>query len=150
MWLDFVLASIHHVLVFSLFAIITMELMLAKPGIDASGIGRLARVDGLYGLFSMLILIVGFSRAIWGLKGWDYYAGNHLFWTKVGAFLLVGLLSIKPTIAYLKWNKAAKANPVDLPSDEEVRANRKWLRMETTVLIFIPIIAAALARGIAD
>jgi putative membrane protein len=132
MWLDFILASIHHVLVFSLFAIITMELMMAKPGINAAGIGRLARVDGLYGLFSMLILIVGFSRAIWGLKGWDYYAGNYMFWAKVGA------------------NKAAKADPANLPSDEEVRANRKWLHMETTVLIIIPVIAAALARGIGD
>lgn len=148
MWLDFILASLHHVLVFSLFAVITMELVLAKPGIDAPTIKRLGRVDQLYGAFAGLILIVGFSRAVWGLKGWDYYAGNHMFWTKVVAFALVGLLSLIPTMNFIRWGRRVTADPSDLPSDAEVKANRKWLHMETTVLILIPIIAAALARDI--
>jgi len=148
MWLDFALAALHHVLAFSLFAIISVELMLAKPGITAAGVLRLARVDALYGLFAAMILLVGFARAVWGLKGWDYYAGNHMFWAKVGAFLVVGLLSIRPTTRFLKWARRVKANPADLPDDAELRANRVWMHAETTVLILIPVIAAALARDI--
>lgn len=150
MWTDFILASAHHVLVFALFAIISVEIVYAKPGLNAATVRRLAAIDGLYGAVSLLVLAVGFSRAIWGLKGWDYYEGNILFWVKIGMFVIVGLLSLKPTLAFLRWNGRLKADPDYLPPDAEVRANRKWLHMETTVLILIPIVAAALARGMAD
>ena len=150
MWTDFLLAAAHHVLVFSLFAILAVEIVYAKPGLNADTVRRLGKVDMLYGLASMLVIIVGFSRAIWGLRGWDYYEGNLLFWVKIGLFVLVGLLSIFPTVAFLKWNGRLNKDPNDLPSDAEVRANRKWMHMETTFLILIPVVAAALARGMTD
>ncbi|MFT3811422.1 MAG: DUF2214 family protein [Micropepsaceae bacterium] len=150
MWTDFLLAAAHHVLVFALFSILAVEIVYAKPGLSADAIRRLGKIDMLYGLVSTLVIVVGFSRAIWGLKGWDYYEGNILFWVKIGLFLTVGALSAMPTIAFLKWNARLRANPADLPSDAEVKANRKWLHMESTVIILIPIVAAALARGMTD
>lgn len=150
LWLDFALASTHHVLVFSLFVILTMEIVYAKPGMDAGTLRRLGGIDAGYGLISMLVLVVGFSRAIWGLKGWEYYSGNPIFWVKIALFIVVGLLSLKPTIAYLSWNKRLREDAAYLPPDAEVRANRKWLHMEAGVLFLIPIVAAALARGVAD
>lgn len=150
MWTDFLLASLHHVLVFALFAILTMEIVYARPGLDAVAVRKLGMVDAMYGTLAGVVLVVGVLRAIYGLKGWDYYADNILFWVKIGMFLAVGALSIPPTLAFLKWNRRLKANPADLPSDAEVKANRKWLHMETTLLILIPVVAAALARGMAD
>lgn len=150
MWTDFILAAIHHVLVFSLFAIIAVEIVYAKPGMSAATVRRVGMIDGLYGMVSMLVLVVGFSRAIWGAKPWEYYEGNILFWVKIGLFLLVGLLSLPPTMAFLKWNKRLRDDPAALPSDGEVKSIRKWMHMETTVLILIPIVAAALARGMTD
>ena len=150
LWLDFTLAAVHHVLVFSLFAILAIELVYAKPGMDAPTVRRLAAVDSLYGLFATLVIVVGFARAIWGLKGWDYYLTNPLFWTKVGLFLAVGALSAPPTIKFLQWKGRLKADPAYLPPAADVKANRKWLHMEMGLLILIPIAAAALARGLAD
>ena len=150
MWTDFILAAIHHVLVFSLFAIISVEIVYAKPGLNADAVRRLGLVDAIYGLCSLLVIAVGFSRAVYGLKGWDYYEGNILFWVKIGLFAGVGALSIKPTMAFLSWNRRLRKDPNDLPSDAVVKANRKWMHMETTLLILIPIVAAALARGMTD
>lgn len=150
MWTEFLLAATHHVLVFAMFAIISVEIVYAKPGLNAFAVRRLGLVDRLYGIVSTLVLIVGFSRAIWGLKGWDYYEGNIIFWVKIGLFVLAGLLSVIPTVAFLKWNWRLNKDPNDLPSDAEVRANRKWLHMETSVMILIPIAAAALGRGMTD
>lgn len=150
MWTDFILAALHHVLVFSLFAIIAVEIVYAKPGLNAAAVRRVAMVDALYGLCSLLVVAVGFSRAIWGLKGWDYYAGNILFWVKIGMFLGVGALSIVPTLAFLRWNRRLRHDPAALPADGEVKAIRKYMHMETTLLILIPIVAAALARGMTD
>lgn len=150
MWTDFILASVHHVLVFALFSILAIEIVYARPGLNADTIRRLGRIDMVYGLVSTLVIIVGFARAIWGLKGWDYYEGNLLFWVKIALFLTVGLLSVFPTVAFLRWNGRLRKDPNDLPSDAEVKANRKWLHMESAVIILIPIVAAALARGMTD
>lgn len=150
MWTDFLLAATHHVLVFALFVILAVEIVYAKPGLSADTVRRLGRIDMLYGLVSTLVIIVGFSRAIWGLKGWAYYESNILFWVKIGLFVTVGTLSVIPTIAFLKWNWRLRKDPNDLPSDAEVKANRKWLHMESAVIILIPIAAAALAHGMTD
>lgn len=150
LWLDFLLAAVHHVLVFGIFVILAMELVYARPGMNSAAVRRVAAIDAFYGAIATLIIIVGFSRAIYGLKGWEYYATNPLFWTKIGLFVIVGLLSIGPTINFLKWNGRLRADPAALPSDAEIKANRRWLHMETGVIFMIPIVAAALARGLAD
>jgi putative membrane protein len=59
----------------------------------------------------------------------------------------VGLLSIQPTIAILKWRKAAAADPAFAPSDAEVAKVRKVMLAELLVFALIPIFAAAMARG---
>jgi len=150
LWLDFALAAIHHLLVFGLFAILAVEIVYARPGLDGATVRRLGRVDALYGAFATLVIVVGFARAIWGLKGWDYYVVNPLFWIKVGLFLAVGALSAVPTINFLRWNGRLKAEPGYRPPDGEVLANRKWLHLEAALLVLIPVVAAALARGLAD
>ena len=150
LWLDFALAALHHTAVFALFTVLTVEIVYAKPGMSRETLRRLGMIDMLYGFSALVVLGAGFARAIWGIKGWDYYAGNPLFWTKVGLFAGIGLLSVIPTVNFLRWNARAKADPAYLPPDGEVRANRKWMHMETTLLILMPIVAAALARGLAD
>ncbi|WP_421928487.1 DUF2214 family protein [Neoaquamicrobium sediminum] len=96
----------------------------------------------------MAVIIVGFARAIFGLKGWDYYSTYWVFWAKVGAFLVVGLLSVPPTLCFRRWLGAAKADAGYIVPDDEVGAVRTWLGREGLVLLLIPILAAMLARGI--
>ena len=150
MWLDFVLACIHHLLVFAIVVMLAIEIVTLKPGADSAAIRKLGRVDAAYGALAGAVVIVGFLRAIYGLKGWDYYATNPLFWAKVGAFLIVGLLSIMPTIRFLQWNARLKADPTFLPATADIKRVRPWLHAEAAVLTLIPIIAAGLARGILD
>jgi putative membrane protein len=148
LWLDFFLAAFHHLIVFGIFAVLAMELVYARLGMSAEAVHRVAAVDRLYGLLAGLILIVGFSRAIWGLKGWDYYATNPLFWVKISLFVIVGAISVVPTMNFLRWSGRLKRDPAALPSTAEVKANRFWLHIETGVLFLIPIVAAAMARGL--
>ena len=62
-------------------------------------------IDAWYGALAGLILIVGFSRAIFAAKGWAYYAHNAFFWAKIGTFIAIALLSVPPTLAFLKWRR---------------------------------------------
>ncbi|TIL74004.1 MAG: DUF2214 family protein, partial [Mesorhizobium sp.] len=52
----------------------------------------------------MLIIVVGIGRVIYGLKGWEFYVYNWVFWAKMAAFVAVGLLSIIPTVRFASWN----------------------------------------------
>lgn len=58
--IDLLLALGHHVLVFGLAALIAAEAALLRPGLDASQLRLLGRLDTTYGIFAVLILIVGF------------------------------------------------------------------------------------------
>jgi putative membrane protein len=83
--LDLVLAVAHHLLIFALAGVLAAELVMLRPGLDADGVRRIAGIDIWYGLLAGLILAVGFSRAIFAAKGWDYYSHNLFFWGKLSA-----------------------------------------------------------------
>ena len=146
MMTDFVLASLHHALIFLLMAALAAELVLVRPGLAGVSLGRLARIDGAYGALSLAVLAVGVCRVVWGAKGWEAYSGNVWFWHKMAAFLIVGLLSIGPTMRFLRWRKQAAANPSYAVADAEVKAARRFIHAEAGIFLLIPIFAAAMAR----
>ena len=140
--LDLVLAIVHHVLVFSLFGVLFAELVLVRKGVDLPTIARVARIDLMYGVLAGLIIVVGFARAVFAAKGWAYYSHNLFFHLKVGTFVVIGLLSIPPTIAYIRARGAGAA-----PSDAQVAGLRRWLWAEMALFALLPAFAAAMARG---
>jgi putative membrane protein len=145
---DLILAIVHHLLVFSLAAILAVELATVRPGLSGVSLRRLGIVDMHYGLIATLILIVGFARVYMGVKGPEAYMGNWAFWAKVSAFVIVGLLSAPPTIRMLQWRKRARTEPGFALDAAEVRAVRPFLIAEVAVFALIPIFAAMMARGI--
>ncbi|MNT84668.1 hypothetical protein D3C72_2247120 [compost metagenome] len=83
-------------------------------------------------------------RVIFGASGWEYYVANYAFWAKMAAFLVMGLLTVPPTLAIRRWMKAGADYVV--PADE-IAANRRFIHLQAGVLVLIPIFAAAMARG---
>jgi putative membrane protein len=144
---DLVLAVIHHVLIFALAGVIAFEVGVAKQGLTAIDVRRLGKVDLWYGILATLIIIVGFSRAIFAAKGWAYYSVNHFFWAKIGCFAIVGLLSIQPTVSFIRWRRALATQPDFLPPPSAIQTVRRFLWGEVFFFALIPIFAAAMARG---
>jgi putative membrane protein len=145
--LDLVLAILHHLLILTLAGLMMAGFVLAKPGLSGAGLKTLGGIDASYGGTALLILVVGFARVFLGAKGSAFYLENPVFWAKIAAFAAVGLLSIAPTIAIVKWRKRAGADPTFVPSDAEVAKVRKVMLVELLVFALIPIFAAAMARG---
>ena len=145
MMIDLVLAIAHHILVFSLFGVLFAELVLIRKGVDLPTVARVGRIDLMYGVLAGLIIGVGFSRAIFAAKGWAYYSHNLFFHLKVGTFVLIGLLSIPPTVAYIRWRRSGAA-----PSDAQVAGVRRWLWAEMALFALLPAFAAAMARGLGE
>lgn len=141
---DALLASIHHLLVFPLVALLVAELALASGPPDAGRLRQLGKLDGLYGLLSMAVVVAGFARAIYGAKGWSYYLNNEMFWAKISLFVVVGLLSAVPTVRLIRWRKQGV-----VPDAAALRGLRQWMLAEMALLALIPVVAVLMARGIA-
>lgn len=146
--LDVILAYAHHLAVFGLVGILFAEFVLVKPGLTGTRLLQVAGIDRAYGLFAILVVIAGVTRVYLGSAGEGYYFANHVFWTKIALFILVGLLSIAPTIAFARWRKAAVADGGYVVPEEAIRGARRWIHIELFVLALIPLAAAAMARGV--
>lgn len=145
--IDLLLAILHHLAVFTLVGILAAEFALLRPGLSGPRLNQLARIDGAYGGVAGLVIVAGFMRVFFGASGPEYYLTNWVFWCKIGAFVLVGLLSIRPTLTILGWNRQAKSNPDFVPPNTEIAASRPFLYGQIALLAFIPMFAAAMARG---
>jgi putative membrane protein len=105
------------------------------------------RVDIWYGVLAGAIILVGFSRAVFAAQGWAYYSVNLFFWAKLGAFAVVGLLSIMPTVEFIRWRKAASRNLAFSPDPLGIRNVRRVLFAEAIVFALILVFAGAMAGG---
>lgn len=146
--IDLFLSAFHFLLVFLLVAILAAQSTLIRPGLTVSSLRLAAQLDRAYGASAVLLLGIGFARVYWGAKGSPFYLSNPLFWTKTSLFMIVAMLSIPPTIQLIRWSKHTHSQIEFLPSDEQVRRIQRWLYAEWMVVIFIPFLAAAMARGI--
>lgn len=142
------LAYAHFAAILTLVVFITSEAALCRPEwMNAAVVRRLARVDIIYMVAAIAVLATGFARTYWGVKGFAWYWHQPLLHIKVTLFVIVGLISIAPTRAFIRWRKALDANGA-LPAEAEVRKVRKLIMVQAHVVMLIPLAAVLLARGI--
>lgn len=146
MFADLLLAILHHLAIATLIVLVAVELALLKPGMTTRDLHILTRVDAGYGASAGLVIVIGICRVIWGIKTADFYLANPWFWTKMASFAVMGLLSVPPTIAILKWRKALQQNPSFLPPQNGVADLRRFVKLEVGLLAIILASAAAMAR----
>jgi len=147
MALDWTLASLHHLAVFSLAAILAFELALTAGEVDARAVLRLSRVDASYGALAALVLAVGLARVFLGDKGPQYYGVNALFWIKMALFAAIAGISVLPTLRFILWRRSARLDAQFAASRAEIARVRVVLWVEVGLFALIPIAAAGLARG---
>ena len=94
-------AFLHHLAAFTLVAALAVEFTLIRQELTLSSARRLQVTDMVLGIAAGLLLIVGLSRVFFFEKGSDYYFHSHAFLTKFAIFILVGLLSVIPTVEFL-------------------------------------------------
>ena len=141
------LAIGHHLLAFALFAVLVAERTMMSGMISPDAVRRLRPLDAAYGGLAVSLVVVGFLRVFFGVKGADFYLANPLFWAKIGAFVAVALLSIVPTVRVLAWNRRLASDPHFSPDAGEAGKVRGFLTAELAVFPLIPIFAAVMAMG---
>ncbi|MCT7327787.1 DUF2214 family protein [Ralstonia mojiangensis] len=148
MWLDALLAYLHYISIFTLIVFLTAEAVVLRPDMTPEIRHRLARYDAVFGFAALAVLITGLLRVFYGAKGYAFYVHDPVFHVKVGLFILVGLMSIVPTINILRWKKQGKTLPNFVPTPSEIAKTRRWVMIESHLIIFIPLAAVLMARGI--
>jgi len=145
---DAALAWLHFVFVFILVGVIVAEAFILRLRVDGAVARLLLRVDLFYGISAVLLILAGVGRVIWGAKGWDYYEHQPFFWAKMATFAAIGLISIVPTRTFIRWTKAASANPDLVIDTAEVKRVRRLVMLETHLIALLALFAVLMARGI--
>ena len=142
------LAYAHYIAIFSLIVFLTSEAALCRAEwMNAAVVHRLARLDLIYLGAAIAVLATGLARTAWGMKGVDWYWHQPLLHAKVGLFVVIGLISLKPTFAFIRWRKALQATGA-LPDAAEVRQVRRFVMVQAHLLMILPLLGAMLARGV--
>ena len=66
----------------------------------------------------------------------------------MAAFAAVGLLSIRPTLRFIAWNRSISGDSAFRVPDAELATVRRYMRGEVVFFLLIPVFAAIMARGI--
>jgi putative membrane protein len=141
---EILLRYLHFASILALAGTLTAELALLRPSLTRKEIGRIAVLDGLYGLSSIVLLAAGLTLWLGGYtKPSVYYSQNWIFLTKLGLVGAIGILSIYPTIFFLRNRKGPADEAVTIPSTV------LWsVRVEVMLLVVIPLLAGLMARGV--
>jgi putative membrane protein len=145
---DAIAASLHYLSIFVLFSLLTCEHVLFKAELDVATARRLLRIDMIYGATAGVVLLTGLARVIWFGKGLDYYLHNWVFHAKVSLFILVGLLSILPTLTFFNWRNDLLAGKAPTISPAQAKRTIMVIRLELLILVCLPFLASLMARGV--
>ncbi|MDQ8035966.1 MAG: DUF2214 family protein [Pedobacter sp.] len=139
-------AWLHYLAVFVLFSTLVVEHLLFRPQLDAATAKRIGMVDAIYGLSAGAVLITGFVRMAYE-KGFAFYMQHWAFYALFILFAIVGLISIYPTVVYLRWRKDLREGRAPVIDAETARRITIILRAELALLLVMPLLAAWMARG---
>lgn len=133
---------LHFAAIFVLAGALIIENMALKPEIDAEDARNLAKVDAVYRVSAILVLLFGLTLWLWVGKPSEFYSTNPLFQIKLGLFIAVAILSIYPTLFFSK-HRHSEQDAIIVP-----RAVATVIKIELLVLLCIPVLAFLMARGI--
>jgi putative membrane protein len=141
-------AFIHHAAAFIVVAALMVELVVLKNDLTVPSARSVLRMDMVYGIAALVLLVAGLVRVFYTEKGSAYYFDSGAFLVKLTLFILVGLISIYPTMKFMGWRKALREQRVPAFDAGTRRKVRMLIHIELTLLFIIMLMAVMMARGI--
>ncbi|HWV63327.1 MAG TPA: DUF2214 family protein [Oxalicibacterium sp.] len=146
--MNVLVAFLHHLCFVAIMLLLSFEMLLLKQPLTLTSARKIMRYDAIYGAFAGAVLIVGALRVMYFEKGPLYYMHSTPFMAKMALFVAVGLISIYPTLTFLKWGKSLKQGIVPELGDAQGRRLRILIHVELTLLLLMMLCAAMMAKGI--
>jgi len=146
--MDILIPYLHFIGIMVLMGSLVSEHLLLKPGINKTQIKSLAGIDLVYGISAIIVLTTGLLRWFVNGKGSEFYLSNPIFHIKVTLFVVLAVLSIFPTIRFMKWRKQIKQGNEPEVDEKTVKRLLMFIRIELLILAVMPFLAVLVARGV--
>jgi putative membrane protein len=144
MTIELLLRYIHFISIFGIAGTLVSEHLLLKSEMTRGELGKVSRIDAAYGLAALTLLIAGLTLWLGGFgKPTEFYTQNWIFHLKLTCYIAIGLLSIYPTIFFIKNRKGDASEKVQVP-----KLLFLLLRFELLLLFVIPLLAGLMSRGV--
>uniref|UniRef100_A0A7S4ARG6 H(+)-exporting diphosphatase n=1 Tax=Pseudo-nitzschia australis TaxID=44445 RepID=A0A7S4ARG6_9STRA len=144
----------HYFSILGIVAILMTERWTLEngPNLSDEEENRLAIADTLYGVFGLLLVYTGYYRlsdTALG-KGTDFYIHEPIFWLKIALVGVLGAASFFNTTKIIQRSIARNTgDKIAEPMSEELCNRMKSIcNAQLTGLVFIPVAATFMARGI--
>jgi putative membrane protein len=141
------LAYLHYVSIIVLGAFLTAELLVCRSGLGPEQVRLLPRLDVVFFAGAILALVTGLLRLFFYAKGVGFYLPNGAFHLKMALYLAIALISVVPTMRFIKWRRALDAGGAP-PDAAAVAGVRRLIHLELTLFALMPLMAVLMARGI--
>lgn len=143
------MAFLHFAAVFGIFATVFGTWLLLRQAPDCAQARQIQLCDRWYGLCAATVLGVGLLRVLYYEKGTAYYLDNPFFGLKIALFVAVGLLSIYPTMQFIRWGAQTRQGLAPTVSPAQLTRLRSLLGLELALLLAVALCAALMAKGLA-
>lgn len=140
-------AFFHHLCAFTLVSALAIEFTLIRSELTLASARRLQFADLVLGIAAGTLLVVGLMRVFFFEKGASYYFHSYAFLIKLSLFIVVGLLSIVPSMEFLSWRGALTAGQVPVIDARKLRLVTGIIHCELFAVVIILLCAAVMARG---
>ena len=139
---EVVISYLHYLGFAAMAAALVLELVLFRTEVPGAVARRLARVDAGYGASALIVLVSGLMRLFVFGKPVAYNMKNGLFHEKITLFVVMLLMSIYPTIKFIRNRNAPVDGKAVYPGAVGV-----LMKIQLLMLLVIPMLAVMMARG---
>ena len=146
--MSYAVRYLHFISILLVYAAVFAEFIMLSRTLSRQKLSFLAKIDGVYGIASIFVVVAGMTMwfgfdAGLGFKPAAWYMVNPIFHLKYGLFVVVGVLSIWPSIFFMRQRKGDQQEEIQIPN--HIRA---IVRVELIILSIIPIFAVLAAAGL--
>ena len=141
-------AFFHFAAVFGIFATVFFELFTMSRAPSLADARRIQLSDRWYGISAGVVLVVGLLRVWYFEKGAAFYEANPFFHAKMTLFVAVGLLSIYPTMRFIRWRRQTQQGQPPIVTEQEYKRIVLILRTELALLLGMALCASLMARAV--
>lgn len=146
MYTEVIVRYLHFIGIFTWMSALVAQWLLLKPRLSRVEIQQLMKIDRVYGFGA--VLVVGMGLTLWfGVgKPAEFYNTNGIFHTKVVLAIIVGILSIVPSMFFAR-NRKGEDPQEEIAVPEKI----KWIiQVELILMLVIPLLACVMAAGVSS
>jgi len=148
MRLESTLAYLHIAAMLGWVVFLTSQTALLRPAwCNAAALSRLATVNRLAHAAAAATLLTGLARALFGIKGLAWYAGQPMLQAKLVLMLLLWAGAWTVSRHIVRWQRAVSLGAA-MPGSLALDWARRRLMLVTHLMVVPPLLGVLLARGV--